>query len=602
MSATEFRASLDDMRFVLFQQLKIQEALAGFEVYEDFDQDVYDATLMEAQKICEEVLHPINIAGDKEKAQFVDGGVVTPKGYKEAWNLCAEGGWIGVSAPQEFGGIGLPNALGLAVNEMFSGSAEAFSIYMGLTGGAARDILAFGTDEQKATYLEKLFTGQWAGTMLLTEAGAGSAVGDNRTKAVPSGRPGVYHLEGEKIFISGGDSDLAENIIHLALARTPGAPAGTKGLSLFIVPKFLVSEDGELGERNDIHVVGIEHKLGINGSATCTLALGANGPCEGYLLGEEFKGMKLMFHMMNEARIGVGAQGVAAADAAYQYARSFAVERIQGPDLDDIANPESRSVEIVRHPDVRRNLMTLKVMSETMRSLLYRLAYLMDVSLHETDEKAKKKAEGRVDLLVPVLKAHCSDKGFEMASLAVQVFGGYGYTTEYPVEQLLRDARISAIYEGTNGIQAMDLLGRKLRIKNGLLFMDWVQDAQKFVKKAKEAGFDEADDVGKAVGHLGATAMYLGQLAMKKQLKLAFLQASPFLTMFGTVLLGIEALEQAVVAKELMETEGETPLLKGKLLNLRFYTRNILPGAVAMGKSIQSGDDSALDASLWPLA
>lgn len=601
MSGMQFRASMDDIRFVLFQQLKIQENYTRIAAFSDFDQETYAATLSEAARIAEEVLHPINIAGDKEKAQYADGAVTTPAGYKEAWQTCAEGGWLGVSAPAEFGGIGLPNAIGLAVNELFSGAGMAFSIYMGLTAGAARDILAFGTEEQKATYLEKLFTGQWGGTMLLTEAGAGSAVGDNRTKAVPTEVPGVYHLEGEKIFISGGDQDMTENIIHLSLARTPGAPAGTKGLSLFIVPKFMVGEDGSLGARNDIHVVGIEHKLGINGSGTCTLALGANGPCVGFLLGEEFKGMKLMFHMMNEARIGVGAQGVAAADAAYQYARTFAAERVQGPDLDQIGDDGAKSVQIVNHPDVRRNLMTLKVMSETMRALLYRLSYLLDMAAHETDEKARAKAEGRVDLLVPILKAHCSDKGFEMASLAVQVFGGYGYTQEYPVEQLLRDARISAIYEGTNGIQAMDLLGRKLRIKNGLLFMDWMQDAKKFVKKAGEAGLAEADAVGKAIDHLGQTAMYLGQLAMKKQLKLAFLQASPFLTMFGTVLLAVEALEQAHTAKLLIEAEGETAFLKGKLLNSRFYVNNILPAAVATGKSIQAGDDSALDASLWAL-
>ena len=599
MSSTQYRADMQDLHFVFFDQLAIHEQLAGFEAFAEFDRELYEATLDEARKLAEDVMSPINFTGDKVGVRLEDGQVITPEGFKEAWNLVAEGGWIGVSFSPELGGIGLPQIIGMAVNELFSASAMAFSIYIGLTGSAARVIAHNGSEELKEKYVERMIAGEWAGTMLLTEAGAGSAVGDNRTKAVPSDEDGVYLLEGEKIFISGGDQDLTENIIHLALARTPGAPAGTKGLSLFLVPNWLVNDDGELTERNDIRVVGIEHKLGINGSATCTLALGTNGPCKGWLIGNEFDGIKLMFQMMNEARIGVGVQGLAAAGSAYTYARHYALERVQGPDLNNLRDPGAKSVPIVRHPDVRRMLMNLKVHAETMRSLLYRMALKFDIAESTDDPKLKKQLEGRIDLLVPIIKAFFSDKGFEMATMALQVYAGYGYTQEYPVEQLLRDAKISSIYEGTNGIQAMDLLGRKMRIKNGVLFMSWLQDAQKLVAQAKKAGLEEANAVAKAVGHVGATAMFLGQLGLKGKLKGAMLQASPFLRMFGVVLLALEALDQAMTAKRLIEESGETPFLKGKLLNSRYYATQILPEAVALGKAIQAGDTTPLDEALW---
>ncbi len=602
MSATEYKANLEDLHFILFDQLQIHEEFAKYPKYAEFDRDIYVDAIGEAVKLAEEVLHPVNISGDKEGVRLEDGQVYTPEGYKEAWTTVAEGGWIGVSLPEEHGGIGLPLPIGMVMQEVFSGSAMGFAIYLGLTGAAARVIIHFGSEELKQTYVERMLTGEWAGTMLLTEAGAGSAVGDSRTKATPSDEPGVYLLEGEKIFISGGDQDMTDNIVHLALARTPDSPPGTKGLSLFVVPKYLVNEDGELGERNDIRVVGVEHKMGIHGSSTCTLAMGAEGPCRGWLLGEEHQGIKLMFKMMNEARIGVGAQGVGVSGAAWEYALSYAKDRIQGVDLGQLKDPDAPGVPIIQHPDVRRMLMTIRCQTEAMRSLLYRMAFYADIAENSQDAKRAASLFDKVDLLVPILKAHGSDLGFDLSAMALQVFGGYGYIAEYPIEQLVRDAKIASIYEGTNGIQAMDLLGRKMRIKGGALYMGWMQEANKLVARGKKAGFEaEAGALGKAIGHLGATAMFLGQLGLKGDLHAAMFHAYPFLRMFGMVVLGLESLDQALVAKDKIEAEAETPFLKAKLANLKFYVNYLLPPAIGLGKAIQSGDRSALEDDLWPI-
>jgi alkylation response protein AidB-like acyl-CoA dehydrogenase len=600
MGALEFSVDLDDVSFILFEQLDIDAQLSKIDRYSEFDRDTYDATLEEAARLAREVLAPINAVGDREGCTLDDdGNVTTPTGFKEAWTTMAEGGWFGVNANPEVGGVGMPGVVNVAVVEMFAAAAMAFWMYPGLTGAAARCIDAFFEPDRKQAIAEKLFTGQWSGTMCLTEAGAGSDVGANRCRATPQD-DGTYLLEGEKIFISGGDSDLAENVIHLVLARTPSAPAGTKGLSLFVVPKFWFDENLELGERNGAHVVGLEHKMGINGSATCTLALGAKKECRAWLLGEEMRGIEYMFTMMNEARIGVGVQGVSVAGAAYQYALAYARERTQGADIKNFKNADAPRVPITAHADVRRNLMTMKVLTETMRSMLYRLAHRHDVMETTDDEALKKKYEGRIDLLVPVLKAHCTDRGFDVAVTAVQVLGGYGYIGEYPVEQLVRDGKIMSIYEGTNGIQAMDLLGRKMRQKGGQLFMDWMQDGLALCQKGKEAGFEkEATQLEKAVNQIGATAMHLGQVGMGGNLEGTMLQATPFLEMFGTVHLGLEALDQACVAKRVIERDGETKYLKGKLLNLPFYTANLLPKAVALGKSIQAGDESCLTEGLF---
>ena len=604
MSATQFTVDMNDIKFVLFEQFDIDGKLGKIEKYADFDKDTYESILEEAERIATEVLAPLNGPGDRQGCRLEGNDVITPDGFKAAWDTIVEGGWVGISAPPEVGGMGLPTAMYMTINEMMAGAASAFWMYPGLTAGAAR-ILAHhpvqGLPEGKgAEFAEQMFLGQFGGTMCLTEAGAGSSVGDNRTKATPTDTEGVYNIEGEKIFISGGDQDLTDNIVHLVLAKTPGAPEGTKGLSLFLVSKFHVNDDMSLGDRNDARVVGIEHKMGINGSATCSIAFGANGPCTGYLIGDEFKGIRIMFEMMNEARLGVGAQGQAVAAAAYNYALAYANERIQGTSLANMRDADADRVAIVQHADVRRMLMTMKCQTEAMRSFLFRLGILYDLAEASTDPEEKARYQGEVDLLVPVLKSYCSDKGFDIAVLAVQIYGGYGFIGEYPVEQLVRDGKIFSIYEGTNGIQAMDLLGRKLRMKGGALFMGWIQQWQAKVAEGVAAGFEtEAGAIGKALGHVGATAMHLGQLGMQGKMEGAMVQSVPFLNMMGNVQLALELLDQALVAKKLIDENGENAHLKGKLLNLKFYTANLLPAAIAAGKAIQGSDESCLDEVLF---
>ena len=595
-----FSVDMEDIRFVLFDQLCVHDHLEGIEKYADFDVDTYNTMLDEAERLATEVLAPINANGDRQGCRLDDkGNVTTPDGFKEAWKTVAEGGWISVTAPQEAGGVGLPHAIGMAVTEMFIGASMAFWMYPGLTAAAARVLHQHGPEGKATEWAEMLFSGKWGGTMCLTEAGAGSDVGENRCKAHPTDREdGAYLLEGEKIFISSGDHDLTDNIVHLVLARTPGSGPGTKGLSLFAVPKFYVNEDLSLGERNDAVVVGIEEKMGIHGSSTCTLALGAQGPCLGWLVGHEHRGIEIMFLMMNEARIGVGAQGVAMAATAYNYALDYAKERLQGGSIDNFKDASAPRVPITAHPDVRRNLMTMKVLAETSRSLLYRLGTRYDIA--ESDPEQHDRLIDRVELLTPILKAHCTDVGFDVSVIGVQVLGGYGYIGEYPMEQLVRDGKIMSIYEGTNGIQAMDLLGRKMRMKGGGLFMEWMQDMQQECEKAGAAGFAaEAQALGKSLQSLAGTAMHLGGLGAQGNLSGAMLQATPFLRMFGIVQLGMEALQQARCAAEVIAARGETPHLLGKALNLRFYVHNLLPTAVAIGKGIQSGDDSCLDPVLF---
>ncbi|MBL9102715.1 MAG: acyl-CoA dehydrogenase [Myxococcales bacterium] len=575
--------------------------LAGFERYAGFDRDIYAAALAEAQRIGVEVLAPVNKIGDRDGCKLdADGNVTTPHGYKAAWDTLAAGGWVAASAPAELGGAGLPFLMAMAINEILCGACMAFMMYPGLTAGAARVIAAHGPEALRESFATAMFSGRWGGTMCLTEAGAGSSVGDNRSKAIPTDEEGVYLLEGEKIFISGGDQDLTENIVHLVLARTPNAGRGTKGLSLFMVPKFLVGADGSLGARNGAHVLGIEHKMGIHGNATCTLGLGTRGPCKGWLVGQENQGIELMFLMMNEARIGVAVQAQAVACAAYNRALAYARERVQGQALRDMKTPDAASVTIVHHPDVRRMLMQQKVYTETMRSLLFKLALAFDV-LHETqDEAERERLRARVDLYTPIVKATCTDLGFEVATLAVQTFGGYGYIGEYPVEQYLRDVKITSIYEGTNGIQAMDLVGRKLRVGGGALFIQWMGEANTAVEEAGKAGFGDAGAaMGKAMHSLAGAAMHLAGLGKARRVEGAMLQATPFTRMFGLVLLGLEALDQAVVARRLQHDRPDDPRLAGKLRNLEFYIANVLPQAIALGKTITSGDESCLDPALF---
>ncbi len=600
MSSTSFTFDLADAHFTLFEQLDLPGRLGQSERYSDLDRDIYEATLSEAYKLATEVIAPLNGPGDREGCSFDgEGGVTTPAGYKEAWKAFAEGGWAGPRADPEVGGAGLPHTIAAVLSEIFSGACIAFNMYPLLNSGAARVILGHAPTALAAKVAEKMFLGEWGGTMCLTEAGAGSAVGDNRAKATPSEEADVYLIEGEKIFISGGDHDMVENICHLVLARLPDAPAGTKGLSLFLVPKFCFDENLKLGARNGAYVLGIEHKMGIHGNATCTLAFGDRGPCRGYLLGKPHTGIRLMFEMMNEARIGVGLQGLAMGSSAYQYALHYANERVQGTSLADARKPDAKRVKIVEHPDVRRMLMGQKVLVETMRAMAYRLCLDFDASEHGPDEDRVARGR-RVDLLVPIVKSMCTDLGFDIAVTAVQIYGGYGYVSEFPVEQIVRDAKIQSIYEGTNGIQALDLLGRKLRLENGKLFLDWMTEMKLALTEAAAEGFEgHATAIGKAIDNVGGAAMRVAAVGQSGDVNAAMVQATPFMRAFGFTVLATEALDQARVAKRLLARGQDSPLLRSKILNLDFFVAHFLPQAVALAKGVQIADSSCLNDDLF---
>ncbi|HDS05819.1 MAG TPA: acyl-CoA dehydrogenase [Deltaproteobacteria bacterium] len=448
-----------DVRFVLFEALEADK-LSKYEKYAGFDKDTYEATLELAEQLAVEQVYPANAEADKTGAKYdpQKKTVTVPEGYKTAMNLYIESGFPGLGNDPQWGGTGMPEVICRAVGDYFSAAGVAFIVYDTLRGGASRLIENFGTDELKKIYLEKMSTGQWGGTMCLTEPSAGSDVGALKTKAVKQ-KDGTYLLTGQKIFITAGDNDLYENIIHPVLARIEGDPPGTPGISIFIVPKYHVNPDGSLGERNDIVTSGIEHKMGIKGSATCSLSLGDNGKCVGWLLGEERQGMKIMFQMMNEARLDVADQALGAASSAYMHAVTYAKSRIQGSD--PAKKGDLASVMIVKHPDVKRMLLWMKSQVEAMRMLTLLAAISGDLSHVEQGEKAKE-AKGLLDFLIPLCKAGNSDLAWLVTSEAMQVYGGYGFCSEYPVEQLARDSKILAIYEGTNGIQSIDLTMRKL--------------------------------------------------------------------------------------------------------------------------------------------
>ena len=603
MSATEFTADLRDIRFVLHEQLSVAD-LPTTDHHSEADVETVDALLEETYRIATEVLNPMNAPGDAKGCTFDgEGNVTTPPGYRAAWQVLAEGGWLGLSADPAYGGLGMPHTIAAAVGELHIGACMAFAIYAGLTRSAANLLAHFAADDVRELVCSKMYAGEWAGTMCLTESHAGSSVGDNRAKAQPIG-DGTYHLVGEKVFISGGDHDLTDNIIHLVLARLPDAPGGTKGLSLFLVPKYAFDAEGNLGDRNGAVVGGIEEKMGIHGSATCTLILGADKPCVGYLLGNANEGMRIMFTMMNEARIEVGVQGLAGASAGYQLSVAYAKERVQGTSIKQFGDPNAARVPIIAHPDVRRMLMWQKVHAETMRSLVYSTAHRMDTCERTADPQQRKAQLAIVELLTPIVKSYCSDRGFDSTVLGLQVYGGSGYISEYPIEQLVRDTKISSIYEGTNGIQAMDLLGRKMRQGSGAVFMAWLNEVNAELDACKgiEDLAAEVTAVAKARDALGASAMHLGGLGASGQIATAMLHACHFLDQFGNVALAHQALIQARLALAALANgaEGdEAKFYRSKVLNARFYCANVLPHSIALGRIIRTANDSCLDESLF---
>ncbi len=582
-----YTAPIRDMEFVLNEVLGV--AASDVPGYRDLEPGFTSAILEEAGKIASDVLTPLNASGDREGCRLENGVVYTPKGFKEAFAAMKEGGWNGLDLPEEYGGQNLPYILGTAVGEIFVSANMAFNMYQGLTHGAISAILAHGTDDQKQTYLPKMVSREWTGTMNLTEPHAGTDLGMIRTKAEPQD-DGSYRITGQKIFISAGDHDLADNVIHLVLAKAPGGGEGTKGISLFIVPKFLVKEDGTLGERNGVWVGNIEEKMGIHGNATCVMNYdGATG----YLLGELHKGMRAMFTMMNEARLGVGLQGYAVAEAAYQNAVAYARERLQGRAVTGTENPSGPADPLIVHPDIRRSLMDQKSFLEGARAFTLWGASLIDRAHRSGD----KEAEGMISLLTPVIKGFLTDKGFETAVAAQQVYGGHGYIEEQGMSQFTRDARITMIYEGANGVQALDLVGRKLAADGGKHVMAFFEMVKGFLKENEgderlKTGFLEP--LKAASKDLQAAGMFFMQNGMKNP-NAALAGSYDFMHLFGHVCLGLMWARSAKAAQEaLAGGTGDKAFYETKLATGRYYMARHLPMTATHLARIQSGAEPVM--------
>jgi alkylation response protein AidB-like acyl-CoA dehydrogenase len=606
--AQQYIADRRDVDFVLYEQFGLEE-LTRHDKYSDLNKKAMDLVITEARNLAVKEILPTYAEGDAEGARFEDGRVIAPECYRRPLELYREGEWVAMTEDPEIGGQGLPFLLAQAANEYLVGANFAFAAYAVLGHGAGKMIELFGTEKQKEMFLKNLYTGRWGGTMVLTEPNAGSDVGNLETTAVRN-EDGTYSITGSKIFITNGDQNLTENIIHPVLARIEGAPRGTKGISLFIVPKIWVNEDGSLGEPNDVVPTGIEEKMGLHGSPTTALSFGSKGRCRGLLLGEENKGMRVMFHMMNEARLGVGLQGLTHASGAYLYAVNYARERIQGRDLSDAANPAADPVAIINHPDVRRMLIWMKAHVDGMRSFVYYVASLFDREALADSDEERETAQGLIDLLTPLVKGYCTDIGYEVNVQAIQVYGGYGYTKDYPVEQLCRDAKISSIYEGTNGIQAMDLLGRKLGMKKGQVFMEFLGEIGKTVSRAKETeGLEEmAARVEAAANRLGEVAMHIGRSAMSENVRTAFANAHPFMMAMGDVLLAwMHLWRAAVAAPKLKKAAGglddaarlekaaknkDAAFYDGLLRTAQYFIYSVLPATHGRMEAILAENDA----------
>jgi alkylation response protein AidB-like acyl-CoA dehydrogenase len=598
-----------DIEFVLYEQLGV-ETLCKRKKFGDLNRKMFDLVITEARNFAIKEMLPTFAESDRQGCRFEAGQVHVPESFHRLYELYRQGEWISMMEAPELGGQGIPTVVAQAVSEYFFGANSAFSLYPLAGHGAGKLVEIFGTETQKRLFLSKLYSGQWAGTMLLTESQAGSDVGALSTTAQKNA-DGTYSISGSKVFITGAEQDITENIIHPVLARIQGAPAGTSGISLFIVPKVWVNEDGSLGEPNDVVCTGIEEKMGIHGSATCSVTLGGKGGCRGLLLGEENKGMRAMFHMMNDARLGVGIQAFAIATAAFSHALNYARERVQGRHLSRLQDKSAPSVAIIEHPDVKRMLIWMKAYVEGMRSFVYYVGYLFDQVASAADEAEKSRCQDRIELLTPLIKAYCSDRAFEVCTQALQVFGGYGYCQEYPVEQLLRDCKITSIYEGTNGIQAMDLLGRKLGMKKGAVFMALLGDMKASAASARAlpALAAMAQQVEAAVDKLGETALKLGQRAMSAAVFSAFSFASPFLEATGDVILAWMHLWRAQTAAEKlgplaadaralgqkMATDKATAFYDGKLKTAEYFIRSLLPVTLGKLDAILDGSGAAVD-------
>ncbi|HUC62750.1 MAG TPA: acyl-CoA dehydrogenase [Alphaproteobacteria bacterium] len=586
-----YAAPLQDMRFAL--DLAGLDKVLGLPGLEAHDRELVDAVLEEAAKLASEVMAPLNATGDRESSRLENGVVRTPTGFKDAYRAFVAGGWNGLPFGAEVGGQGLPVLVHTAVAEMWNASNLSLSLCPMLTYAAVEAILHHGTDAQRATYLPKLVTGEWTGTMNLTEPQAGTDLGQIKTRAARDGDH--FRITGQKIFITYGDHDLADNIVHMVLARIEGAPQGTRGISLFLVPKYLVKQDGSLGARNDLRAVSLEHKLGIRASPTCVMAYGDNGGAVGYLVGEENRGLNCMFTMMNHARLGVGLEGVAIGERAYQQARDYARQRIQSR---DIAGDDARPVAIIRHPDVRRMLLAMRAQTEAARAFNYYVAALLDRSKREPDEAARADALAFVDLLTPIAKAWSTDQGVEVASLGIQIHGGMGFIEETGAAQHYRDARIAPIYEGTNGIQANDLMGRKLGRDGG-------ETARRFIAEMAKLDVPLASARNPEIAALRAplrdgvdaleTATRWMVETMAQDMRRAAAGAVEYLRLFGTVAGGWAMARAALeAARRLAAREGDAAFHEAKLVTARFYADTVLARAPASLAPLMRAGDSVL--------
>ncbi|MGB4062492.1 MAG: acyl-CoA dehydrogenase [Azonexus sp.] len=586
---SEYLAPLKEMRFVM-QELAGLDQVVSLPGCEEATPDVVGAILEEAARFAGEVLSPLNRVGDRDGAKWKDTVVTTSPGFKEAYRQFVDNGWNGLGCDPEFGGQGLPKLLSTAVSEMWKASNHAFSLCPMLTQGAIEALMIAGTDEQKAAYLPNLVSGDWTGTMNLTEPSAGSDLAAVRSRAEPVG-DGTYRIFGQKIFITYGEHDMTDNIVHLVLARTPGAPEGVKGISLFVVPKFLLKVDGTPGERNDVYCVSIEHKLGIHGSPTAVLAFGDHGGAIGTLVGEENRGLEYMFIMMNAARFNVGLEGLGDAERAYQRAVVFARERVQGTEVGVRGGPK---VPIIKHPDVRRMLLSMRARIEAMRALAYVTAAAQDNAHGNPDDAAREKARAFADLLIPVVKGWSTESAIDIASLGVQVHGGMGYIEETGAAQHLRDARITAIYEGTTAIQANDLIGRKIAREKGSTVMAVIADMRSAVAHldgdlvaigARQSA--AVDALEKAVSWIVAN--------FSTDPKAAHAGAVPFLYLFGIVAGGWQMGRAAVIARNKIAAGETDPFWAAKLATTQFYADHFLTQAAGLAESVVAGAAGALE-------
>lgn len=574
----DYAPPVRDIRFTL-DTISDIDSVVALPPFGHVDTDMIDGVLDEAARFFSEVFAPTNEVGDEIGSQFVDGSVTTPDEFKVAWSKLLEAGWVSVTGSPDFGGHGFPKTIGLAISEMMTSANLALSLCPMLTGSAITLLTRHGSDELREQYLANLISGEWTGTMVLTEPEAGSDVGAVRAKAVPIG-DGAYAITGSKIFITWGDHDLADNIIHLVLARTPDAPPGTKGISLFLVPKFLVDDDGSVGSRNPVETVSIEHKLGIHGSPTCVLSF---ENATGYLIGEENKGMSYMFTMMNQARLEVGLEGLAVAERAYQHAAAYAKERKQGR-----TSSSTGSVAIIEHPDVRRMLLTMKAYTEAMRGLVYDAVAAEDRHLNGTNPAARAAARDRLALLTPITKSWCTDRGVDMTSVGVQVFGGMGFVEESGAPQFYRDSRITPIYEGTNGIQALDLVMRKLPMNNGAVVEAYLDEIGSLDAALEAAGEPLADVRSGLTDALATVRTATTWLNAQEDVAARMAGATPYQDMLGTLAGGYYLARQALAA---LPGAPDDTWLAAKVSTATFYAMNILPTVHGLSDAVTAGAD-----------